>query len=116
MAKANDTLTDKQVSDWFDGLSFDRQAAVLSALAVSHCKLRNARISELRRELAALDGSGSLSNGKRKYTHRKAATIQAKYRDPKSGETWSGRGRMAAWLAAKVKAGEKASRYLIKGK
>ena len=35
-------------------------------------------------------------------------------RDPKSGETWSGRGRMASWLAAKVKSGEKASRYLIK--
>jgi DNA-binding protein H-NS len=115
MAKANGTLTDKQVSDWFNGLGFDHQAAVLSTLATSHSKLRNARISELRRELAALNGNGAPINGKRKYIRRKAAAaIQAKYRDPKSGETWSGRGRMASWLAAKLKAGEKASRYLIK--
>ena len=29
-----------------------------------------------------------------------------KYRDPKTGATWSGRGRMARWLAEKVSAGE----------
>ena len=34
--------------------------------------------------------------------------MKVKYRDPKSGDTWSGRGRMARWLAEKVKAGEKA--------
>ena len=32
--------------------------------------------------------------------------------DPKSGGTWSGRGRMASWLAEKVKAGEKVEKYL----
>lgn len=117
MAKTNGALTDKQVSAWFDGLGFDRQASVLSTLSVSHSKLRNARIAELRRELAALDGSSVANgngNGKRKYKRRKMPLAQAKYRDPKSGETWSGRGRMASWLAAKVKAGDKASRYLIK--
>jgi DNA-binding protein H-NS len=115
MAKANGTLTDKQVSDWFDGLGFDRQAAVLTTLSTSHSQVRNARILALRRELAALNGNGAPTNGKWKYTRRKAASaIRAKYRDPKSGETWSGRGRMASWLAAKLKAGEKASRYLIK--
>ena len=30
-----------------------------------------------------------------------------------TGETWSGRGRMAGWLAAKVKGGEKAAKYLV---
>jgi DNA-binding protein H-NS len=118
MAKANGTLTDKQVSAWFDGLNFTRQASVLNALSASHGKQRNARIEELRRELAALDPNGATNgngNGTRPYKRRKSVpAVQAKYRDPKSGETWSGRGRMASWLAAKVKAGEKASRYLIK--
>jgi DNA-binding protein H-NS len=115
MAKANGTLTDKQVSEWFDGLVFDRQASILNTLSASHSKQRHARITELRRELAALDDDGSINgNAKRSYKRRRIPAAQAKYRDPKSGETWSGRGRMASWLTAKVKAGEKASRYLIK--
>jgi DNA-binding protein H-NS len=40
--------------------------------------------------------------------------VKPKYRNPATGEVWSGRGRMAGWLAAKVKAGEKAQRYLVK--
>ena len=112
MAKANGTLTDKQVSAWFDGLSFDRQVSLLDSLSTSHSKIRSARIVELRRELAALDGGNGRANGKVKSV--KGTTVKAKYRDPVTGEAWSGRGRMSGWLAAKVKAGEKASRYLIK--
>ena len=111
MAKANGTLTDKQVSAWFDSLSFDRQVSLLDSFSVSHSKIRDARIAVLRRELAALDGNG-LTNGK--STGSKGSTGKAKYRDPATGDTWSGRGRMSGWLAAKVKAGEKAARYLVK--
>ena len=38
---------------------------------------------------------------------------KAKYRDPKTNETWSGRGRMASWLKSKQDAGEKIEKYLI---
>ena len=38
--------------------------------------------------------------------------VRVKYRDPKSGETWSGRGRMARWLADRIKAGDKPDKYL----
>ena len=113
MAKANGTLTDKQVSAWFDGLPFDRQASTLGSLIASHNKIRNVRIAELRRELAALDGNGQ-ANGKVKSKGPKGSSVKPKYRDPVTGEAWSGRGRMSTWLAAKVKAGEKASRYLVK--
>jgi DNA-binding protein H-NS len=37
---------------------------------------------------------------------------QVKYRDPKTGETWSGRGRMASWLKLKQDAGEDINDYL----
>ena len=114
MAKANGTLTDKQVSAWFEGLSFDRQVSLLDSFSASHSKIRNARIAELRRELAALGGGNGHAIGKVKSKGLKGSSVNAKYRDPATGDTWSGRGRMSTWLAAKVKAGEKATRYLIK--
>jgi len=39
--------------------------------------------------------------------------VKAKYRDPKTKETWSGRGRMASWLKSKQDAGEKIDSYLV---
>lgn len=38
---------------------------------------------------------------------KKAQPATAKYRDPKTGKTWSGRGRAPAWL------GKNRDRYLI---
>ena len=37
----------------------------------------------------------------------------AKYRDPATNETWSGRGRMPNWLKRKQEAGEDIEEYLI---
>jgi DNA-binding protein H-NS len=39
--------------------------------------------------------------------------VKAKYRDSKTGETWSGRGRMATWLKRKQNAGEDVDDYLV---
>lgn len=39
--------------------------------------------------------------------------VEPKYRDPETGETWSGRGRMAKWLAARVAAGHSVEEYLV---
>jgi DNA-binding protein H-NS len=41
------------------------------------------------------------------------AKVKAKYRDGKTGETWSGRGRMASWLKTKQDGGEKIDSYLV---
>jgi DNA-binding protein H-NS len=40
--------------------------------------------------------------------------VKPMYRHPKTGETWSGRGRPARWLAALESAGHKRDSYLIK--
>lgn len=45
--------------------------------------------------------------------HRSEGEISAKYRDPETGQTWSGRGRMATWLAMKLRAGEALDDYRI---
>ena len=39
--------------------------------------------------------------------------VKPKYRDPATGETWSGRGRMANWLKRKQDAGEDITKYLV---
>jgi hypothetical protein len=39
--------------------------------------------------------------------------VKAKYRDPATNETWSGRGRMANWLKRKQDAGEDIDDYLV---
>ena len=44
-----------------------------------------------------------------KARKRKGGTVAPKYRDPKTGATWTGRGRAPAWIA-----GKNFDRYLIK--
>lgn len=39
--------------------------------------------------------------------------IAPKYRHPKTGETWSGRGGVAGWLAKEIAAGRKREDFLI---
>src|SRR5690349_2656423 len=40
--------------------------------------------------------------------------VPVMYRHPKTGETWSGRGRPARWVAAAEKAGHKRTEFLVK--
>ena len=42
-----------------------------------------------------------------------ASLVKPKYRDRTTGETWSGRGRMATWLKRKQDAGEDIDDYLV---
>ncbi|RIJ85165.1 hypothetical protein RSP822_17150 [Ralstonia solanacearum] len=44
-----------------------------------------------------------------KTKKRKGSVVQPKYQDPKSGSTWTGRGRAPAWIA-----GKNYERFLIK--
>ena len=57
------------------------------------------------------NGNGK-SNGSVLKKARKGK-VKAKYRDPKTKETWSGRGPMASWLKGKQDAGEKIDTYLV---
>ncbi|HFK2920944.1 TPA: H-NS family nucleoid-associated regulatory protein [Stenotrophomonas maltophilia] len=52
----------------------------------------------------------------RRPARRKSAKVAPKYRDPEYKRlTWSGRGRMPRWLAAKVSKGHKVTDFLIPG-
>jgi len=111
----NRKTNSKALLTWFEGLSFDGQVAALKTLTNAHQKIREKKLGDLRRQLAALEGNGATpSAAKRGRKARKAASVKVKYRDPATGATWSGRGRMARWLDEKQKAGEKIARYLVK--
>ena len=45
----------------------------------------------------------------------KTTMVPPKYRDPATGQTWSGRGKAPKWLAAYLKKGRKKESYRIKG-
>ena len=47
---------------------------------------------------------------------RAKRSVPAKYRDPKTGAKWSGRGLAPRWLAEKEKAGAKREEFLIQRK
>lgn len=113
MARSNGKLSEKQVSVWFSEMDFDKQHAFLGSLNQTHDSAKQVKIDALRRQLAELETGRGRAIGKRarKSVRRKRA-VAVKYRDPKTGDTWSGRGRMVRWLAEKVSAGEKADKYL----
>jgi DNA-binding protein H-NS len=43
----------------------------------------------------------------------RTSEVKAKYRDPKTSEAWSGRGRMANWLKGKQDAREDIEKYRV---
>ena len=114
-------LAVRTVVAWFGELSFEEQNSALAQLQDQLDQSRAAKRSELQKQLAALGytpgkkrgrpraNANSGGNGRRGRTGK----VKAKYRDPKTNETWSGRGRMASWLKSKQDAGEKIEKYLV---
>lgn len=117
-------LSVRTVVTWFGGQSFEQQSDTLVQLEQAHEEARAAKRAELERLLAALDDDVSKSHMRAREsvnsgangmsrTKVRASKVKAKYRDPKTRATWSGRGRMASWLKAKQDAGEKIEKYLL---
>ena len=114
----------------FEKLPFEEQKETLKRLQAAHELSRSAKRAELEQQLAelgygapkkparakALKKANGLAQEKPKRAARKngkTSSVKAKYRDGKTGETWSGRGRMAKWLKARQDAGENIGKYLL---
>jgi len=81
------------------------------------------KTDDLKKQLAQISGGGdvgkkagwgSSGNGRRAIRKTKGRKVAPKYRNPKTGETYAGRGAMAGWLKAELKAGKKLGDFLIK--
>lgn len=113
----------------FAKLNFDQQKDALAQLHDQHEQSLAAKRAELEQQLAELgirapkktrrpkvakkaNGTAKKANGAMRK-NAKRRSVKAKYRDGKTGDTWSGRGRMATWLKSKQEAGEKIEKYLL---
>lgn len=75
-------------------------------------EMRQEGVNKVKALMAELGVSlADLSAGKRKSP---SGTVPPKYRDPATGQTWSGRGRLPGWMAAAVEAGKSRDEFLIK--
>jgi len=82
----------------------------LLAMRADIDKLLQSKKSELQAQLAQIGGDGRTV---RKAGSIKGTKVAPKYRHPKTGETWSGRGGVAGWLAQEIKSGKKREDFLI---
>jgi DNA-binding protein H-NS len=82
----------------------------LLAMRTDIDRLLQSKKSELQAQLAQIGGDG---RAVRKAGSIKGSKVAPKYRHPKTGETWSGRGGTAGWLAREIKAGKKREDFLI---
>jgi DNA-binding protein H-NS len=65
-------------------------------------------IEQIRQQIAEYGITAEeLGFSSKRTTSRKTGGLPAKYRDPKTGATWSGRGRAPAWL------GKRREKFLI---
>jgi len=82
---------------------YQEQIARLQTLAE---QARQAEIAEAKtriRVLMATNGltAEDLQESKRTAAVKKKGSVEAKYKDPTSGQTWTGRGRAPGWLNGK---------------
>lgn len=68
----------------------------------------HAQLAEIGGELPATRGRTALGG-----SNLAGTKVAPKYRHPDTGETWSGRGGTASWLAVELKAGKKKEEFLI---
>ena len=61
---------------------------------------------------APMREAGTVGNGAAAAAGN-AHEVKVKYRDPGTGDTWTGRGRMATWLKRKLDAGEDIEKYRV---
>jgi DNA-binding protein H-NS len=106
----------------FGKLSFDQQKEALVQLQAAHDQSRAEKRAELEQMLADLGYRAPKKQGRPKAVKKangaarkygKKSAVKAKYHDERTGDTWSGRGRMASWLKSKQEAGEKIEKYLL---
>jgi DNA-binding protein H-NS len=82
----------------------------LLAMRTDIDRLLQSKRSELRAQLMQIGGGPVKA---KRASSIKGTKVAPKYRHPKTGETWSGRGGTASWLAREIKAGKKKEDFLI---
>ncbi|NDD83374.1 hypothetical protein EBZ38_03710 [bacterium] len=115
MAKKPQTDVLDEALDVFKLLTFDDQAQFIKQLEEVHSTAKASKVAELQAALAALGvyGGGDRPRRQRQTSGGERSKAAVKYRDPKTGDEWSGRGRPAAWLQRHLDVGKKKEDFLV---
>ena len=73
----------------------------------------SAVIADIKAKMAEYGITASDLGSSGRGSRSKGMTVAAKYRHPRTGETWTGRGKMPRWLQAEVAAGRRKEDFLI---
>ena len=105
----------------------DQQKALQAKTAELDKLIEEARREERRGVIAKVKGlmaehgltvedlgdSNKVGNGKRKASSATGKKVAPKYKNPATGETWTGRGIKPKWLSAAIEGGKKIEEFLI---
>lgn len=90
-------------------LSIDELLLVREKIEAQLSELAKAELAELEAKIDALKSFA----GKRRKSPGTRGKVPAKYRDPKTGKTWSGRGMTPVWLREAEESGKKRKAFAI---
>ncbi|RDV00522.1 H-NS family nucleoid-associated regulatory protein [Trinickia dinghuensis] len=86
----------------------EQMAKVQAQMAVAREKELTATIEQIKEQIAEYGITAEeLGFSSKRSASRKTGGLPPKYRDPKTGATWSGRGRAPGWL------GKRRDKFLI---
>jgi DNA-binding protein H-NS len=95
----------------------EQQAALAREIEAQLAAQRSAAIADIKRLMAehglTIADVGAGKAKKEGAAPAKESKVAAKYRDPVSGSTWSGRGLKPKWLSAAIADGKAIEDYLI---
>lgn len=101
-----DTRIAELAADEVAGL--EKQLAQMKALATTTMKRGGASISRPAKK--------PTTDGRRKPSPQRGKKVPPKYKDPKTGKSWTGRGATPVWMRDYEKAGKKRDDFLIANK
>lgn len=86
----------------------EQLAKVQAQVQAAREKELSSTITQIKEQIAEYGITAEeLGFASKRATSRKTGGLPAKYRDPKTGKTWSGRGRTPSWL------GKRREKFLI---
>ena|SRR5215831_9873807 len=86
-------------------------SAILSARINAEKQELEKRLAVLNRGMGLAEAGNDRSLGEK--PRRKYPRVLPKYRNPRTSETWSGRGKRPRWLVAAMKSGHKIEEFRI---
>lgn len=85
----------------------ERVRALMKKLGVEVSDLAAAPAAQRARK------AGARKAAPRKVGKKTGATVPPKYRDPETGDTWTGRGRTPVWMTRRLEQGKSRDDFLI---